>query len=260
MAAPAIKLLMAASASAAAPAWTPADIDGAGLRWWYDGVGSVSGSNLLDLSSNNFDMSKTGTVNTATEQLNGIDVLQFVGGRYTAATAADWKYLHDGTANVWIMAVAKFGTSSNPGATYGLFGSDGGSTANIGVAFYYDDSGASDSVIVEISRGQSGAARAIMNEAGDLTPNTWHSLQLNLDANNGSANSRIGLQIDGVSPGGATGIGAVSTSNPTYTFQLGAVGNSVVPLTGAIAEIFAYDNGSVDEATAIGYLETKYGL
>ena len=54
-------------------------------------------------------------------------------------------------AALCIVAVAKFGTSSNPGSAYGLFGNDGGSTTNIGVAFYYDDTGASDSVIVEIS-------------------------------------------------------------------------------------------------------------
>lgn len=243
---------------AAAP-WTPADIDGAGLRFWYDGVGSVSGSALLDLSSNNMDMTKVGTVNTGTEQLNGIDVLQFVGGRYTSDGAASvWKYLHDGTANIIFFAVAKFGTVSSPEATYGLLGTDGGSSANIGVSMYYDDAGAQeDAFQIENARGTGGNFRTLLVVANKITANTWHLIGGRWDSN---ADVVTG-EVDGVDIGGTpTGTGALTTSNPTNTLQLGAVGNSVVPLTGSVAEIFAFDSGSVGLSTARGYLQNKYAI
>lgn len=242
-------------------AWTPATID-ADLRFWYDGVGSVSGSTLLDLSSANRDLTKTGTVNTGTVSLNGINVLDFAGGRYTSGDAAStWKYMHDGTTAFTVVAVVKFADET----TCGLFGTDAGGTANIGVSAYWDDAGATNNnFIFEITRGVSGPtnARYFANRtATSLLADQWALITIQFDAGNATLADRGGLRFNG---GGQTlspqGSGAVSTANPSFTFQLGAAGNSVVPLTGQIAEIFAYNSAAATIADAEGYMDTKYAL
>jgi hypothetical protein len=189
-------------------------------------------------------------------------VLEFVGGRYTAASAGTLhKYMHDGTAELYVVAAVKFGITSNPATFYGLYGNDGTSSSNHGVSAYYEDGGAvNDRFTADIAAGVGGNYRRLSTTNNVLTANVWHVVRVGLSPGEAIANNRLGTHVDGVNVTSGSGTASLSTSNPTYAFQIGATGNSVGPLTGSIAEIFCYDDATADEAVAEAYLTDKYGI
>lgn len=239
--------------------WTPAD---ATLAFWYDGVDSVSGSSLLDLSGNGLTLTKSGTVTTGGSPLNGHNTLQHAGGYYSGATAADWKFLHYNAVTT-ILAVVKFGNSSNPGTFYGLLGSNGTSSGNVGVSVYYDDDAANDRLSIQITRGSIGLpVRSVLrNDA--VTPNGWHLLLFTFDPATSTYAARIrNVQIDDDTPAMTeSGTATESSSNPSTAMALGATNAAGVgALTGGIAEIVGVVGVGDDVIATFNYLNTKYGL
>jgi hypothetical protein len=260
---------------AAAPAWTPADIDGISLKAWYDasdtatitdaGAGAVSAWG--DKSSNNFDLTQgTGGLRptTAAATLNSLNVITFAADYMAAGSAADWKFLHDGTEHT-VCAVVKFGTSTTPSTGYGLFGTNGTASASIGATLYFEDSAGvqEDNIVHQVTRGvgSSFVTRNVSIDTRDFaTPNEWLILSLMADGNAGTAAGRSDFRINrghGVAANGDTN--AVSSSNPTHALSLGSCANTVYPLTGAIAEI-VFTTAWADRLLIERYLAAKWGI
>lgn len=240
--------------------WTPADAD---LRFWYDGVDSVDGSNLLDLSGNGLTLIKSGTVTTGGSPLNGYNTLQFGGaGHYFDADAADWTFLHYNAVTTVLMVV-KVGNTSNPSNWYGLFGTNGTSSAQRGVSLYYDDiSPASDKIVSSITRGVSTSFVRAASADNAITPNDWQLIVITFDPANATVGDRIrNIQIDDTSPTMSEAGTATQSSSVSGMFNLGASGTSTAPgkLVGGIAEIVGL-NGTTDLADTFNYLNTKYAL
>jgi hypothetical protein len=254
--------------------WTPADL--ADLRAWYkaDAITGLSDgdpvSTWSDSSGGGYDLTQTSTARPLyqTNTLNGLPVVEFDGTDDTldASTAADWKFLHDSTGSS-VFFVIKVGTSSDPNAIYGIAGNNATASANHGWCVFYDDRASvpRDEVIVgSITRGSGGFPTAA-NVSSDnaMGANTAQLLGIVSDPANGTAANRSSMRVNGgtaIANNAATD--AASTSNPTYTFQLGAAGNDAFPMLGYIAEVIICDAilSSTDREKVEGYLAHKWGL
>lgn len=146
------------------------------------------------------------------------------------ATAANIKYT--------IFAVVKFGSTIRPAAQYGLLGNTGGSSANKGALFNYNNSTQNDNITGSIVRGTSAqyVARAIANNIG--ISNKYFVLTIKVDISAESdlkirfwINDQTILYIEG----GDTATTPVTT--PTYALEIGGAGNSVIPMVGNIKEL-----------------------
>lgn len=271
---PALMQLFAGTASATAP-WTPAELDGISLKAWYDAsdtatitdAGSGAVSAWADKSSNNFDLSQaTGGVRptTGAATLNGLNVLTFAGDYIDAASAADWKFLHDGTEHC-VVAVVKFGTTANPAAAYGLFGTNGAGSGNIGATGFFDDRGGiyEEGVRHMITRGVGGSS-VVLNESAnafDTVPaNEWGIVTILGDADNGAGSGRSSIIVNrGFAIALNTATNPVSASNPTYVLSIGSTGNAVLPLTGWVAEL-VFTTEQDDRFDIEQYLAAKWGV
>lgn len=256
-------------------AWTPAAIDGATLKAWYDaragvtnaGAGAVSA--WADQSSNNLDLSQgTGGVRptTGANTLNGQNVLTFVADYLTAAAAADWKFMHDGSE--WMVSmVVKVGTGPNPATTYGLLGTNGGSSSNIGASAWYEDAAADgqDLPRLFVTRGVGGTSCVNMSPntapyRDSLPADEWVILTILCDPNLGTANNRGAFFINrGLAIDGNAVTGAVSGSNPTFALQIGAMGNNVLPGTFQLAEA-VFSTAWADRDDIENYLAREWAM
>lgn len=136
--------------------------------------------------------------------------------------------------------VAKFGTSSNPNAAYGLFGNSGASAGNIGWTFFFDDRAAvpvNNGCRLLISKGSAGFI-IDFNNANIITPNTLFLGCLEVDLSQSTQNNKVKFYINKVlqSTTVTTFNTGVSTSNATYVAQLGSVGNNASIFIGTIKD------------------------
>jgi hypothetical protein len=254
--------------------WTPADL--ADLRAWYkaDAITGLSDgdpvSTWSDSSGGGYDLTQTSTARPLyqTNTLNGLPVVEFDGSNDTldASTAADWKFLHDSTGSS-AFVVVKVGTSSDPNAAYGIAGNNAGASANHGWCLLYDDRASvpRDDVLQNfIARGVSGSPTVSNTSSNNaMGANTAQLLGVVSDPANGTAANRSSMRVNGgTAIANNTTTFAASTSNPTFTFQLGAQGNNSALLLGYIAEVVICDAvlSSTNREKVEGYLAHKWGL
>ena len=119
-------------------------------------------------------------------------------------------------------------------------------------------------MLVLTSRGVSGA-NASLNQTADLAhpANTPVLISLIGDPGNSTAADRSSLRIDrGAEIKNNTDTNAASSSNASFTLQIGACGNNVLPHTGYIAEIVVLASIVSDAVRQRieGYLAWKWGL
>ncbi len=168
-----------AAAPVISPAWTPANLfldEDEGV--WFDpsdlssmfqdsgGDVPVSADGdpvglIRDKSGNGLHAIQVTDVNRPIYRTNGThhwleggDQLRLI----VPGSASTMAYLHDGSG-VFVAVAASMGDSYNPGATYGLVGTNGGSSSNRGMEIRYDDrSGASrnDALGAQIANGIQG--------------------------------------------------------------------------------------------------------
>jgi hypothetical protein len=204
---------------------------------------------------------------TGTATLNGKNILSFSADYLTSSSsAATWKFLHDATGS-GVFAVATFGTTENPNTVYGLYGNNGTSTAvNIGASASYDDRSSvprNDALFHQIGKGGFAFPVASQVLQNSVTPNAASVFAILGDPSSATVANRSIITING----GAelktnTDSVTLSSSDPTFVLQLGACGNNVIPLTGALAE-FVIISGVVSVSTRQrieGYLAHKWGL
>ena len=263
----------------AAGGWSPSDL--ADLRAWYDADDSTtifdattggslpsSGNDVArweDKSGGGYHVTQ-GTAadcpHYVTNTLNGKPVIECTSQWLTAATASDWTFLHNATGST-VVAVWKPGNTVNPDAAYALLGTLGG-TASIGIQLQFDDR-SSVSRDDQYRSAVFNNAAVIVNFTGNnaLSANTPAITADINDPGNATAADRSSIRIDGgASVASNASTGTAATANPTYTMQLGAAGNGVLPLTGYIAEVVICDAllSQSDREKVEGYLAHKWGL
>lgn len=183
---------------------------------------------------------------------NGRKVIQFTGTGFLSlrnTNTALWKKLHDGTTDYTIIIKGRAGAIANPNTIYGLLGSSAGSNVNVGIALSYDD---------RDSQSRNNAATFLIHNATSTTPGpVINAVALNsLPANTpvclvltwkavGTSNLNIYVNRSLVSTQTKTSA-TPSTANPTYAMEVGAGGNGVIPLIGAI-NFFGVYEGIISE-------------
>ena len=227
-------------------------------------------SEWRDKSGNerNFTQGTGGTQPTYTlDGLNGKSVLSFNGSQYlTSISAASvWDFLHT-TNGSTVIAVWKAGNVSNPNTIYSLLGNNGAASANIGYYLIYDDRAGiprNDRLLAQISKGVSGQSPVENVTADGVHPaNTPVIISQVADPNNGTAINRSFLRINRTLTQNNVNTFAPTSSNASFSLQIGAAGNNVVPLTGYIAEIIILSSIASNSTRQLleGYLAWKWGL
>lgn len=254
--------------------WSPADL--ANLALWLDASdpatitessGAVSQWTSKDANGRTFTQA-TGALQptTGSVTLNSLNTVAFAGDYLTTTAAKSvWNFLH-GSAKHTILAVAKFGVTSDPNAIYGFMGTQG-AEAQRGVTHLWDDrvSVPRNQRWLSLVRPASGPVQTLSFVTDDdaVTANTWHQLTLKADYANSTALERLHLHVDGGSAIKKNILtDAPSASDSHYDLQIGAGGNNWSPLTGGIAELLIYSRELTggERSQAEAYLTGKWGL
>lgn len=253
-------------------AFDPSDLDGVtGLRWYdFSDETTISDTgglvdSVTDKFSGGYDLTGTTTTRptTGATTLNSLNVLDFTADYLTAASAADWTFLHNGTAYL-LSAVVKFGTGSNPNAAYSMYGTNGAASATRGTSVYFDDRASvprNETIVHQVTFGTSTQFN-VNHVLANLTctPNVWQIITIRCDPDNGTAAERSLMNLHRSRTYRTnTDSNSVSTSSPTYAFQIGAAGNGVLPITGSIAEMVITSDYD-DKANIENYFSSKYDL
>jgi hypothetical protein len=181
-----------------------------------------------------------------TNELNSLPVIRHASGDILqAATASDWKFLHDGTEfGVYIVWKA---TSADPDAAYVLLDNHGTSSSNIGFSLFYDDrvSQSREDVMVSfIAKG------AVGNMEGEPVTTTeaaegaeWHVTAVRFDGTDHA------IWNDGHYGGyGEDAVdGSPSASNPTSVLTFGGTTSNTANLVGDWARVI-FISGSISDA------------
>lgn len=141
----------------------------------------------------------------------------------TSGTAADWKWLHDGTE--WCAAAkVQFGTTSVPNTAYGLFSTGNGSSGSTGCDVFYDDRTGSS----EINRLRTLIANTIGTftiDGGEvnngISPNAVHTLSLGY---HGTGNG-YDTYVDAALVNSVAQAHTPVSTNPVGTLHIGIFGN-----------------------------------
>lgn len=204
---------------------------------------------------------------TGVTTLNGLNVVDFSSDYLTAVNKNQWKFLHDGT-NYLICWVAKFGTTTNPATQYPIIGNNGGSSSSHGLCIYYEDASPNNDALgffLTNASGNAATAPVRVTDSDELTPNTFQVFSSFCDADNSTASNRLEFYINGGSKKNPNiGAGVPSSSDPTYTLQIGTFGNdSAERMVGSIAEIVIVSGDNATEANRIAirdYLNQKWRI
>jgi hypothetical protein len=201
---------------------------------------------------------------------NGRNVVRFAAASsqfLQAGSVGNWNFLHNGTNSSIFMVVRCF-DSSDPNAGGSILSTGGGSSAQIGFDFFFDDRASvprNNAVGVAVAR--SVTSQFTSNDATQdvLTPNTYAVCEVLLDGDNATAANRSRSRVNGGTQFGSnTFTNAPSTSNSSYTLAF-ARGQFATPgffFTGDICEMLLYSQHPTTDAQAAirRYLASKWGV
>lgn len=197
---------------------------------------------------------------TGASTQNGFNVIDFAADYLTSAdTAATYKFMHDGT-NYLICAVVK----PSSAAKGGILGNNADSSGNVGAAWIYRGDQTANSGEALIVRGQAGTSVVSLSSSSMFNGQNFIISTAEVDPDNGTAANRWKQYLNGgtaITTNAATG--AVSTANPTYVLQLGALGNNANPFTGSIAELVIVSGADATDANRVlirDYLNAKWNV
>jgi len=230
-----------------------------GVARWEDKSGN--GRHATQATSGNRPLRKTAIQ-------GGKDVLRFDGSNDSLSIASStetFKFLH-GTVGT-VVYVARYGTSANPNAQYGLISTGAASGNEIGYFHSYDDrSPSANNAILSSAIRDAGGFRAWINRVDDqVAPNAFISCSEVIDAGNATAANRSIVRING----GAAIQGNSLTNSPSgndsqFDLTIGVIISSspTAHMLGDIAEIIVYDTALSDanRSAVERYLIAKYGV
>jgi BNR repeat protein len=186
------------------------------------------------------------TVSGTAPTLSSTGIVFGGSGNFVSSSAAStWSFLHyNATAanRKWTAhAVFKFGTGSDPNAAYGLFGTNASTNANIGANAFFDDRSSltrNDGFSTAISAGSGNAVSTyfrststIPNQLSVITLESYYNTNLGAQEQAMFLNGKQQYFYNNLTPL------SPSSSAPTYTLDIGGVGNSALRLTGAMEEL-----------------------
>ena len=218
-----------------------------------------------DQSGNNYDVTQTTSGDNPTLQtneINGLPVIRFDGSDFLVAdSAADWKFLHDGSAFT-VFVVWKTSTDE-PDALYTLLDTGALSSTDIGFCYFYDDRSSQTQyhkMRSWISRGAGSGifeAEAQTRHEG-VRGGRWHVSCTHRASSSGD----LYVENDGHwgGDGSDSADGSPSSSNPTSALTVGARYNDSFHLTGDIAYILIYssDLSTSNRRKVTQYLGEKF--
>jgi hypothetical protein len=216
-----------------------------------------------DKSGNGYNVTQgTGAAQptTGSTTQNGLNVLSFDGGdRMSASTAADWKFLNDGT----LYTIFIVGSVTNSGATFPSFAGTtaGNNLRGIDVLIFR-----STRAIRHIISGATDASVVNNTSAGGVFEYAKFFVFMALsDASNATAASRSTITINGgLDIRNNSASGAISNVDPPSPFTVGGRTNTdgFTRLTGNIAEVLIIKNvlTSPIQKQVQSYLFNKWGI
>lgn len=143
-------------------------------------------------------------------------------GYLTTNTLGDWKFLHDGstpwTIDIWVYVNAL-------GATRGIFGTNQGSSAKVGVGVWIDSTGHGHFFMT------AGGGVSILNfttASALFTAGAWYLVSAQWN----NATSHLNFFVNGVDQANTSGSSGYSASNPSLALNVAALGGGSLPLDG----------------------------
>lgn len=205
--------------------------DGVNVQEWHD------------QSSNGYDVTQTVAAAKPvyqTNEINSHNVIRFaVGDTLKAAAAADWIFLHDGSA--FTVFVVWKTTADEPDSLFILLDTGAISSADTGLCFFYDDRSAQTQyhkMRSWIADGGAFEAQAETYHEG-VRGGRWH-----VSCTHRAAASDLYVENDGHwgGDGSDSATGTPDTGNPTSALAVGARYDNSLNLVGDIAYILIYDS------------------
>jgi hypothetical protein len=172
--------------------------------------------------------------------LNGKASITYSGTQFLtfAGLAEVFNFLHTAAgAGATVVAVWRPGTNSNPDAAYGLLGTSGIATANVGMGIIYDDrigSARNDVMAAQIARGVPGQPTASNVTGNGAHPANIPVIIAHTSNPTAAPADRSVIRINGTEIKNNTLTNTASTANATFPLQIGAGGGNSFPLVGEI--------------------------
>jgi hypothetical protein len=219
---------------------------------WYD----QSGNNYhATQSSATFQPAivSSGTVITVSGIGSPKPALSFDGSndRLTISGSQSYfKFIHDGSL-ASVMSVSRVLSNSN----LGLLGNNAGSSSNVGVFFQSNIF----SVRTAISIGVPGVFAPDVSTPTNTIGAFQYLLLNQIDTNTSVVADRAKLYINNGSAYSNTANNAVSSANATFDFQIGAMGNNVLPFNGNHQEVVIY-NSFPNRSGISSNINSYYGI
>jgi hypothetical protein len=166
-----------------------------------------------------------------------------------------------------VIYVARYGTSADPNAAYGLISTGAAALNETGYFHCYDDRSpsANNAILSAALRGDNGN-RLWLNRVNDqVAPNTFIACSEVIDAGNATAANRSIVRINGGSAIQGNSFTNIPSGNDSqFDLTIGAIVSSSLYdlMAGDIAEIIIYNSAlsNTDRAAVESYLMTKWGI
>jgi len=198
-----------------------------------NGTNGAQNNTFLDGSTNNFTITRNGNTTQGTfSPFSQTGWGNYFGGSaaLTAGSASDWAFMSNTTA-LWSVEMWVYPTTS--GSQTVFLDTNAGASASIGVNIYKTTSNA---VGIIITRGVSGSVVINSSSTGTLTTNAWNYVLITYDQSLASGNLNIYINGGSAETFNKTA-NTPSSSNPTYTLNIGRAASAIEYFTGYLSNI-----------------------
>lgn len=166
-------------------------------------------------------------ITTAVSPFAGGSSGAFASGYLETGAINDWTFLHNNstpwTVDVWVRFSAI-------GATQGIFGTNKGSSANVGVGCWVDPSG-----FLRFFQTSPSPCINWTSSSAVFTAGVFRLVSLQWDTTLGSYGG-VSIFVDGTMLASVNSGALASTASPSYWLDIGALGSSALPITGDMAQ------------------------